>query len=318
MVSAGRGESSVPGGFSAWYLHVCFFLLSRTATVVSCLKTCANLEAEMLDPESVFLITGAAQGVGRAAVELVVGRGHRCLACDVQAQPVEELCDRLAERAQPFTLDIRDGDGWDDAFSSAGEAFGKVDVLVNNAAVLHSGLAGDVAWEHIEETIEVNLLGTIRGIRAAVPRFIEQGGGHIVTVGSFLSYISVPGLATYAATKHAVRAFVDCLAVELRDGPISFSLVLPAAIDTPMLAKMIDDDSVPVVFSDPVLSAATVAEAIYRAAEGRPAEMMVPWFRGTTLKLASLSRGILRLMLPGAEKRGRERQAALRAERTID
>jgi hypothetical protein len=85
-----------------------------------------------------------------------------------------------------------------------------------------------------------------------------------------------------------------------------------------MLDKQIDDDSVPLSFADPVLPAEEVAEAIYRAAVEKPDEIMVPSFRGRTLKLASLSPGVLRRMLPGAEKRGRARQAELRAKRESD
>jgi NAD(P)-dependent dehydrogenase (short-subunit alcohol dehydrogenase family) len=269
----------------------------------------------MLEPESVFLITGAAQGVGRAAVELVVARGHRAVACDVQARPVEELCAALGERALPVPFDIRDSSGWARAFDRAAAAFGRVDVLVNNAATLHAGLAVDLPWELLRETVEVNLLGTMQGIRTAVPRFLAQGGGHIVTVGSFLSYIPMPGLAAYTATKHGVRAFVNCCAVELRDTPVTFTLVCPAAIDTPMLAKQVGDDSVPVSFADAPVTAEAVAEAILTAAIERPDEIFVPSFRGRTLKLASLSSALLRRMLPGAEQRGRERQAKLRTER---
>jgi len=269
----------------------------------------------MLDPNSVFLITGAAQGVGRAAVELVVSRGHRVVACDIQTEPVEELCDRLGEDALAVPLDIRDPDGWGRAFDRAGVAFGGVDVLVNNAAVLHAGNAVDVSWDEIQDTVDVNLLGVMKGIRTAVPRMLEQGGGHIITVGSFLSFIPLPGLAAYTATKHGLRAFVNCCSIELRDTAVSFTLVYPAAIETPMLDKQIDDDSVSLSFSDATLTAGEVAEAIYRAAVKRPDEIMVPSFRGKTLKLASLSQGLLRRMLPGAKKRGRQRQAELRARR---
>ena len=269
----------------------------------------------MLEPNSVFLITGAAQGVGRAAVELAMTKGHRVVACDIQTEAVEALCAGLGDDALAVPLDIREIDGWECAFDRAGETFGGVDVLVNNAAVLHAGNAIDVPWETIQDTVEVNLLGVMRGIRTAVPRMLERGGGHIVTVGSFLSYIPMPGLAAYTATKHGLRAFVGCCSLELQETPVSFTLVCPAAIETPMLDKQIDEDSVPLSFSDPTLTAAQVAEAIYRAAVERPDEIMVPSFRGKTLKLASLSLGTLRRMLPGAEKRGRARQAALRAKR---
>jgi short-subunit dehydrogenase len=237
------------------------------------------------------------------------------VACDIQAGPIQDLCDAIGDQALPHQLDIRDSDGWERALDVSAQAFGRVDVLVNNAAVLFAGNATDVSWEQIQETVDVNLLGVMKGIRATVPRMLARGGGHIVTVGSFLSYIPMPGLAAYTATKHGLRAFVNCCAVELDDAPVGFTLVCPAAIETPMLAKQVDDDSVPLSFSDPALTAEDVAAAIYRAAVERPDEIMVPSFRGKTLKLASLSLGVLRRMLPGAEKRGRARQAELRAER---
>jgi short-subunit dehydrogenase len=278
-------------------------------------RTFGTMEADMLNPETVFLITGAALGVGRATARLVVDRGHRVVACDRLEGPLEELAGELGERALAVHFDIRDAAGWEHAFDRAEGEFGGVDVVVNNAAVLHSGLAHQQPWEDLQDTVEVNLLGVMKGIRAAVPRLMARGGGHIVTVGSFLSYIPMPGLAAYTATKHGVRAFVGCCAAELREESVSFSLVCPGAIDTPMLASQVDDDAVPLSFADEPLPPERVAEAIYRAAMDRPDELLVPAFRGRTLKLASLFPGVLRSMIPGAEKKGRERQAALRKSR---
>jgi NAD(P)-dependent dehydrogenase (short-subunit alcohol dehydrogenase family) len=269
----------------------------------------------MMKQDAVFLITGAALGVGRAATELVVTRGHRVVACDVRAELVAALCRDLGDNAVAVELDIRDSAAWQQAFDRAADAFGRVDVLVNNAAVLHAGLAVEVEWEAVQHTVDVNLLGVIKGIRTAVPRMIGQGGGHIVTVGSFLSHIPMPGLAVYTATKHAVRAFVSSCALELRDQPVGFTLVCPAAIDTPMLEIQIDDDSVPLSFAEEPVPPERVVEAIWRASVDRPAEIMVPSFQGRYLKVAGLYPGLLRRMLPAAEKRGRERQAKLRAAR---
>jgi NADP-dependent 3-hydroxy acid dehydrogenase YdfG len=259
----------------------------------------------MLQPESVFLITGAASGVGAATTRLAVSRGHRVAACDVNRDGLAALCTPLGANAQAIDLDVRDPEDWGRALDAVWQRFGRLDVLVNNAGLVHVGFMHEVPLEKLRHMVDVNVLGVIYGVRLSVPRFLKQGHGHIVNVASLASFVPLPGQATYAGTKHAVRAFNHGVALELRDTPITLTLICPAAIDTPMLRQQISSDAAALSFADKSLTAEQVAEAVLRGARDKPREILLPAARGELLRVAGVFPGVVARMVRGAEARGR-------------
>jgi NADP-dependent 3-hydroxy acid dehydrogenase YdfG len=262
-----------------------------------------------VEPGSVFFITGAADGIGAATAELVASRGHQVAVCDLNQSAGAALCERLGEKAHAITLDVRDTGSWERALEEAWQRFGRIDVLVNNAGVIHTGWVNEQPLEDLEHMIEVNLLGLMKGVRATVPRFQAQGHGHVINIGSLASFVPLPGQSVYAATKHAVRAFHHGYAMEQRDGRVTFTLVCPGVVDTQMLRKQVGIEASYISFSMPPLRPEAVARAILRGAEKKPHEILIPVLQGEGLRFLGIFPRILRWIAPGFEARGRKAMA---------
>lgn len=253
---------------------------------------------------TVFMITGGAKGIGAAAAELVVAQGGKVAICDVDQSGAEAMSKKLGDAAIPVTLDVRAQEQWHRAAEQVWKAFGRVDVLVNNAGLAFGGEGYLLPFEKHRAMIEVNLIGAIHGIQTVVPRFLEQGSGHVVNVGSFAAFSPSPGLGCYCATKHALRAFTHSCAIELLDSPVGFTLVCPNAVETPMLEDLSKDDSAVVVFTQPPMPARKMAEAIVRAAVDKPHEILLPAYQGFFLRFLGLFPGFMKRTISAGKKRG--------------
>ena len=261
---------------------------------------------------TVFFVTGAAHGIGAAFARLAVGRACRGALADVDVGAARALAAELGERACAVELDVADASAWEGALDAAWKEFGRVDVLVNNAGLLHCGRLLEQSTEELRHMCEVNLLGVAHGLRAGVPRLVRQGAGHVVDVASLAAFVPMKGQAFYAATKHAVRALHHGFAMEQAGGPVSFTLVCPAAVETAMLHQQVDADSNAVAFAKPALRAEAVAEAIWRAAERRPREILLPAVSGLGARLVGIFPALLAAAMRRAERSG---LVALRARR---
>lgn len=186
---------------------------------------------------SVVLITGAASGIGAATAREAVRRGHLVALADIDLAGATRIAGQLGPAARAFDLDIRDEDAWEAAFDAVADQLGPVDVLVNNAGIIHTGYARQLSPAEHRHMVEVNLLGPIYGMLAALSRMRAQGHGHIVTVCSMSSFLPLPGYTTYGATKHGLRAFHHSVAIEERDGPVTFSIVHPPGTRTPCWSR---------------------------------------------------------------------------------
>lgn len=264
-------------------------------------------------PDAVCFVTGGAHGIGAAFARLAVGRGRRVVIADVDATAARALAAELGERAHAVALDVRDEAAWERALDEAWARFGRVDVLVNNAGLLHGGRLLEQSPAQLRHMLDVNLVGVANGLRAAVPRLVRQGGGHVVDVGSLASYLPLKGQAFYSATKHAVRALHHGFALEQAGGPVAFTLVCPAAVDTGMLRQQIGADSNAIAFAGRPLTPEQVAEGIWRAAVRRPRELLLPAAGGLGARLLGAFPALLALVTPHVERAGRAALRRLRA-----
>jgi len=200
----------------------------------------------------VAYITGAARGQGRAHAVRLANEGADIIAIDVcgpVAQDVtypmptpEDLAEtvRLVEatgrKIIAREVDIRDLPAQQQVIAEGIEQFGRLDIVVANAGILSWGRVFEMSEEQWDSVIDVNLNGTWRTIRAAVPAMIEAGnGGSIIIVSSSAGTKATPGNAHYAASKHGLVAITNSLAIEVGEFGIRVNSIHPYSVDTPMV-----------------------------------------------------------------------------------
>ena len=202
----------------------------------------------------VAFITGAARGQGRAHAIRLASEGADIIAIDI-CGPVSDTItyppattEELAEtvRAVESTgrkilareVDIRDLPALQQVVADGVEQFGRLDILVANAGVLSWGRTYEMTEEQWDTVIDVNLNGTWRTIRAAVPAMIEAGnGGSIIIVSSSAGLKATPGNGHYSASKHGLVALTNALALEVGEYGIRVNSIHPYSIDTPMVER---------------------------------------------------------------------------------
>lgn len=223
-----------------------------------------------------ILVTGGASGIGAAIARRAVADGHRVLIGDIDLVGAQRVAGEIGANAEAIALDIASDAQWQAALDTAWARFGGLDVLINNAAIVRPGYARSLPVSDHIDTIGINALGPIRGMLATLPRFRAQGSGHFVTVCSMTAFLPFPGLASYAASKFALRAFHLGLAMEERKSPIDFTIVHPTATETPMLEAEAASDEAPMAFLAESVSADFVAGVVLDSMRKRKLEVFMP------------------------------------------
>ncbi|WP_105969667.1 SDR family NAD(P)-dependent oxidoreductase [Streptomyces geranii] len=260
---------------------------------------------------SVVLVTGAASGIGAATAREAVRRGHRVALADIDLAGATRIAGELGPDARAFELDIRDEAAWEATLDAVADQLGPLDVLVNNAGIIHTGYARQLAPAEHRHMIEVNLLGPITGTLAALARMRARGHGHIVTVCSMTSFLPLPGYTTYGATKHGLRAFHHSVAIEERGGPVTFSIVHPPGTRTPMLEQEMADPSAVITFAEKPLTPEKVASVIVDAIERKPVEVVHPAIGGRVQRAAGVFPRLMRFVIPKVVSMAERRSKSL-------
>ena len=173
----------------------------------------------------VALVTGGARGIGAAAAAALAAAGATVVVADLHA---------AAEPAGwSLRLDVTDEAAWPEAVRQIGERHGRLDILVTSAGIASATPLLDLTAAQARRILDVNVIGTLLGIRAVVP-LMRQHGGSIVTVASVNGYLAPPGLTAYAASKWAVRGLTRSAAIELAPYNIRVNAVCPGSIETPI------------------------------------------------------------------------------------
>jgi len=188
-----------------------------------------------------IFITGAASGMGRETALLFAQKGWFVGAHDVNFAGLQALKAEIGGGNGVFaTLDVTDRDAFALAIGRFGEATGgTLDLMFNNAGVAVAGLFDEIAWEDIVKVINVNLLGVMIGIRAATPLLKATPGSLCLTTSSSSAIFGTAGIATYSATKHAVRGLTEALSIEFMRHGVRVADLLPGLIDTPILSDSV-------------------------------------------------------------------------------
>jgi 3-oxoacyl-[acyl-carrier protein] reductase len=270
-----------------------------------------------MDQQRVFVVTGAASGIGKHLVKALAARGHSVLATDVNEPGLSLWRDpgtAHASRIQAEPLDVTRPEAWERALDAAERAFGPVDVLLNVAGFLKPGFVHEVDDRAVDLHIDVNVKGVIWGTRAAARRMVARGSGHIVNFGSLASLAAVPGLCLYSASKFAVRGFSLAAAAELRPLGVHVTVLLPDAVQTPMLDLQVHYREAAMTFSgDAPLSVDDIEKVIFdKVLPKRPLEIAIPLGRGLLARLATASPEAALLLAPQLTKKGLRAQERMK------
>ena len=184
----------------------------------------------------VAIVTGGARGQGEAEVRLFAAEGAKVVVSDVLVDEGRAVADSLGDGAVFLRHDVSREEDWEAAVNLATERFGGLDVLVNNAGILHNATIAKHTLEAYERVVAVNQVGVFLGIRSAIAPMTSRGGGSIVNISSGAGLRATKYSFAYSATKYAVTGMTACAALELARYGIRVNSIHPGLIDTPMVA----------------------------------------------------------------------------------
>jgi len=189
----------------------------------------------------VALISGGARGMGAAHARMLVAEGGKVVIGDILDDEGSALAAELGDAARYVHLDVTDADQWEAAVATAVDAFGLLNVLVNNAGIVALGKIGKFDMTQWQKVIDVNLTGTFQGMQAVVAPMRAAGGGSIINVSSIEGLRGAPMVHPYVASKWAVRGLAKSAALELGRYNIRVNSLHPGFIKTPMTEHFPDD-----------------------------------------------------------------------------
>lgn len=182
----------------------------------------------------VALITGAARGQGEAAARLFTAEGAKVVLGDILDDLGKAVTASLGDTAIYLRHDVSQEDSWASFVSTASDRFGRIDVLLNNAGIIHVAPVAQITLENYMKVVRVNQVGCLLGMRSVIPAMIQAGGGSIINVSSTSGMEGAMGLVAYVSTKFAIRGMTKTAALELGRVGIRVNSLHPGGVDTPM------------------------------------------------------------------------------------
>jgi NAD(P)-dependent dehydrogenase (short-subunit alcohol dehydrogenase family) len=191
---------------------------------------------------AVAVITGAGSGIGRATAHALARRGGAVCVSDLDARRAETVAAEITARggrAVGLRCDVGSDDDVAALAREVRSAYGRVDIVMSNVGVIAKGLPLEIPMDAWWSVIDVNLLGTVRVMRAFLPSLLEQGSGHVVTTGSTAGLFPYAfDRLPYAATKAGVVALTESLALYLRPRGIGVTCFCPAGVITNIVEQI--------------------------------------------------------------------------------
>ncbi len=188
----------------------------------------------------VWFITGCSTGFGRELAKAVLARGERVVATARKVEEVQDFEESGPELARAVRLDVTDPEEVSGAVDAALDAFGRIDVLVNNAGYGSMGGVEEISDEEIRRQFEVNVFGVLNITRAVLPHMRERRQGHIINISSVGGFVGVPGFGIYNGTKFAVEGISEALALETEPLGIRITIVEPGAFRTDWAGRSLE------------------------------------------------------------------------------
>ena len=190
--------------------------------------------------EKVALVTGAGSGVGKADAELLASEGARVILTDVNIAAGEAVAQNIGEAAEFVSQDVSSEKDWQALIEKIEKDYGRLDILINNAAILEMGDVISASYESWQRIFRINADSVFLGIKAALPLLEKSGGGSIINMSSSSALLGMPHFAAYGAAKAAVRGLSQSVAVycQKSGNRVRCNTIHPDGIITPMTEEM--------------------------------------------------------------------------------
>jgi len=191
-----------------------------------------------MNTSKVWYVTGASQGLGLTLVKKLLENGYRVAATSRNAHTLSQavgLTDK--NRFLPLAVDLNNPDSIDESVQQTLASFGRIDVVVNNAGYGMAGTVEEIADPDIRNIFNVNVLATIAVVKAVLPVMRSQKSGYIINIGSVAGFVGAPGWSVYSATKAAVAAFSEVIALDVKEFGIKVTVAEPSGFRTGFLSQ---------------------------------------------------------------------------------
>lgn len=193
------------------------------------------MQHQISPKEKVWFITGASKGFGLSLVKLALAGGHKVAATSRHAADLEKQITDHRENLLALTMDLTSDDSVKNAITKTVETFGRLDVVVNNAGYMILGSLEEMTAAEFQESMSVNVFGTVNVIRAAMPYLRKQRSGHVFNFSSVAGYSGHGNAGGYNSVKFAVIGLSEALAQEAKPFGINVTVVAPGLFRTSFL-----------------------------------------------------------------------------------
>lgn len=193
-----------------------------------------------------WLVTGCSTGFGREIARGALQAGHSVAVTARRVEAVQDLANEFGGRALVLALDVTDAAQIADAVGAAEQAFGGIDVLVNNAGHGYLSAVEEGEDPEVRKLFDVNYFGAVDMIKAVLPEMRARRAGHIVNISSMTGLVANPPNAYYASTKFALEAVTEALATEVRPLGIKVTAIEPGAFRTDWATRSMKETGTPI------------------------------------------------------------------------
>lgn len=191
-----------------------------------------------MNTSKVWYVTGASQGLGLTLVKKLLENGYRVAASSRDVHTLNQAVGLIdKDRFLPLVVDLNNPDCIDESIQKTLVAFGRIDVVVNNAGYGMTGTIEETGEQEIRNIFNINMLATVEVVKSVLPVMRIQKSGYIINIGSVAGFVGAPGWSVYSATKAAVAAFSEVIALDVKEFGIRVTVVEPSGFRTGFLSK---------------------------------------------------------------------------------
>jgi short-subunit dehydrogenase len=191
-----------------------------------------------MNTSKVWYVTGASQGLGLILVKKLLENGYRVAASSRDVHTLNQAVGLIDKnRFLPLAVDLNNLDCIDESIKKTLATFGRIDVVVNNAGYGMAGTIEETGEQDIRNIFNVNVMATVDVVKSVLPIMRIQKSGYIINIGSVAGFVGAPGWSVYSATKAAVAAFSEVIALDVKEFGIRITVVEPSGFRTGFLSK---------------------------------------------------------------------------------